>query len=268
MSRIIMRDAEARKNNPVGRDFSEALARGLLILSAFDADHPAMTLSDLARKVDLPRATVRRALLTLLHLGYIADEGRLFRLQPRVLQLAATYLESNLISTLIQPVCERLARTLNTTCSMAVLDRTEAVMITYASARRAQPFGITEHIGLRLPAYCSAVGRVLLANLDPERLDTTLSAMTMEKITEHTVTDRKELEKILFSTKKNRYTLVDQEVEIGFRSIAVPLFRRDGNPVAALNIGIRLEQAIPEQMTRDYLPHLQKEADALRTQLL
>ncbi|QEO17968.1 IclR family transcriptional regulator domain-containing protein [Acetobacter vaccinii] len=268
VARILTRDAEARKSNPVGRDFSEALARGLTILAAFDADHPAMTLSDLSRKVDLPRATVRRALLTLLHLGYVADEGRLFRLQPSVLRLAATYLSANPTSTLIQPVCERLAHTLNATCSVAVLDRTEAVMIAYAYPRRTQAFGVTENIGLRLPAYCSAVGRTLLANMAPEHLTTTLDGMVLEKITERTITDRTTLETLLSAIRQHQYALVDQEVEVGFRSIAVPLFRRDGTAIAALNVGIRREQASPQQMEQEYLPHLQQEADALRLQLL
>ena len=104
VARILTRDAEARKSNPVGRDFSEALARGLTILAAFDADHPAMTLSDLSRKVDPPRATARRALLTLPHLRYVAAEGRLFRLQPGIQRLAAAYLCTNPASTLVRPV--------------------------------------------------------------------------------------------------------------------------------------------------------------------
>ena len=168
MPKLEAKDAAARASNPLGRDFSEALFRGLQIITAFGPSTQSMTLSDVARQVDLPRATVRRSLLTLAHLGYVKEEGRLFSLTPQVLQLAAAYLGASHASTILQPCCERLAAEYGDTFSVAVLDGESAVMIAYATPRRM--YMDAPGIGLRLPAYCSAVGRVLLAALpDPQR---------------------------------------------------------------------------------------------------
>ena len=163
MPKLDAKDAAARASNPLGRDFSEALFRGLQIITAFGPSTQSMTLSDVARQVDLPRATVRRSLLTLAHLGYVKEEGRLFSLTPQVLQLAAAYLGASHASTILQPCCERLAAEYGDTFSVAVLDGESAVMIAYATPRRM--YMDAPGIGLRLPAYCSAVGRVLLAAL-------------------------------------------------------------------------------------------------------
>ena len=166
ITRLRKADAERRAENDYGADFSEALARGITIITAFNAERRQMTLSDVARAVDLPRATARRALYTLARLGYVETEGRLYRLMPKVLKFASAYLTSNPVSTILQPACERLAVQAKTTCSVAVLDGTEVVMV--ARAVPAQPATIGLGVGYRLPAYCSSLGRVLLSAL-PER---------------------------------------------------------------------------------------------------
>src|SRR5438477_8048236 len=133
MPRLRASDAGRRAASAAGPDFSEALARGLRIVAAFSAERRSMTLSDVAKAVDLPRATARRALLTLARLGYVASDGRLFRLTPRILGLAAAYLLSNGLSTRLQPVCERLSAATGETCSVAVLDGDEVAMISPAA---------------------------------------------------------------------------------------------------------------------------------------
>lgn len=142
MSKLRPLDAERRAQRPDSANFSEALARGLSVITAFDDQRRRMTLSDVARVVDLPRATVRRALATLVGLGYLEAEGRLFRLTPRILKLAAAYLSSNTVSSILQPVCERLSQQVGASCSVAVLDGDEAVMIARAVPARPPAMGL------------------------------------------------------------------------------------------------------------------------------
>ena len=162
MSRLRPQDAEKRAQRANG-DFSEALARGLSIINAFDDQRRQMTLSDVARAIDLPRATARRALTTLVGLGYVESEGRLFRLAPRILKLAIAYLSSDPVPSVLQPVCERISRQVHASCSVAVLDGEDAVMI--ARAVPARPTSVGLGVGYRVPVFCSALGRVLASAL-------------------------------------------------------------------------------------------------------
>ena len=168
MSKLRVADAAQRQAADFGPDYSEALARGLRIMAVFDAVHRSLTLSKVALAVDLPRATARRALLTLVALGFVEAEGRQFRLTPRVLRLASAYLTSNGVSTLLQPACDRITRAAGESCTAAVLEGGEAVMVARALPAQLVPAGAG--IGYRLPAYCSALGRVLLAALPADRL--------------------------------------------------------------------------------------------------
>lgn len=268
MAKLRERDAATRAQNAVGRDFSEALARGLKVISVFNATCPALSLADIARIVDLPRATVRRTLLTLVHLGYMSENGRLFSLRPTILQLASAYLGADPVAMILQPICEELAARLEVTCSVAILDGHDAVMVAYASPRKVQAYGMLEGIGLRLPAFCSAVGGVLLASQPEPAREEFLKNLEPEKVTTLTVTDKATLRARWKAIHDEGYALIDQEAEIGYRALAVPVFRHDGRPVAALNVGMRIEQATPEQMKQQYLPCLREVTDSLRTQLL
>ena len=216
--------------------------------------------------MDLPRATARRALLTLVALGFVAAEGRQFRLTPRVLRLASAYLTSNVVSTLLQPACDRIAREIGESCTVAVLEGDEAVMIARALPLQLVPAGAG--IGYRLPAYCSALGRVMLAALPPEEVTAYLHRTSLEAITPFTSTNRRTLEAAIASVRAEGYCYVDQEAEAGFRSIAVALRRFDGTVVAALNIGARVEQADREKMTGHYLDRLRAEAAELSGHLI
>ncbi|MBV0888334.1 helix-turn-helix domain-containing protein [Komagataeibacter oboediens] len=268
MSRLQSSSADARSANPAGRDFSEALARGLGVLGTFSSDSRAMTLSEIARKLDLPRATVRRALLTLVHMGYLAEEGRLFRIQPKILELASSYLDTNPISSILQPLCERLATELDANCSVAVMDQTEALMIAYASPRKSPTYQIRENIGMRLPAYCSAVGRILISALPPDERDTFLQNLSPVRLTPFTVTDKQRLSEIFSHTAETGFCIVEQEVEIGYCSIAVPLIRRDGVQVAALNMGTRVEKISSPEKKESIIPVLHQACSEIRNQLL
>jgi IclR family pca regulon transcriptional regulator len=260
------KDAAARASNPLGRDFSEALFRGLQIMNAFGPDAQSMTLSDVARKVDLPRATVRRSLLTLAHLGYVKEEGRLFSLTPRVLQLAAAYLGASHAAAILQPCCENLAAEYGETFSVAALDGDSAVMIAYATPRRM--YMDAPGIGLRLPAYCSAVGRVLLAALPEVEREGFLRQLRPQAVTPRTVTDKAQLRTILARVATEGFAIAEEEAEVGFRSLAVQVRRVGGMVAFALNTGMHIERRSAEVMRATYLPRLLLEAQLLSKQLI
>ena len=266
MSRLRPQDAEKRAERVNAADFSEALARGLNVINAFDSGRRQMTLSDVARAVDLPRATVRRALATLVALGYLETEGRLFRLTPQILKLAIAYLSSDPVPGILQPVCERICREVGASCSVAVRDGEEAVMIARAVPARPPPVGLG--LGYRLPVFCSALGRVLASAMGEAELDAFLAQLKPTRFTRQTVVSKPEIRRHILDVRKKGYALVDQEAEVGIRSVAVPLVRFDGRVVAAINIGAHPEQVSAKVMIAEHLPLLLKEAEALRERLV
>lgn len=266
MSRLRNADAARRIEDAYGPDFSEALARGIKVITAFDAEHLQMTLSDIARAIDLPRATARRALFTLNRLGYVESDGKLFRLTPKILTLAIAYLNSNLVPRVLQPACERICRDINASCSVAVLDGAEVVMVARATSVRPITAGLG--VGYRLPAFCSSLGRVLLSALPDDRLDAFLKALKPARITPQTVINKPRLKQLIVAVRKRGYALVDQEAEIGFRSIAVPIRRYDGAVIAAMNLGVPVERVSRETMLDVFLPALQAEVERLKSQII
>ena len=266
MARLRAADAEKRRQREDGADFLESLARGLGVMMAFNGERRQMTLSDVARATDLPKATVRRSLHTLLSLGLVESDGALFRLTPKVLTLASAYLASNSVSTVVQPVCERLSAQVREACSAAVLDRDEVVMVAHASPPRF--IAVAPGVGFRLPAYCTSLGRILLAALPDAALAAYLDRLDPVAQTGHTVTDKRQLREAILDVRRHGFSFVDQEAEEGFRSVSVPLKRYDGATVAALNLGARIERASVETMLGTYLPLLRTEAEKLSPQLV
>jgi IclR family pca regulon transcriptional regulator len=258
--------AEQKLADTAGPDFLEALARGLHVIEAFSRDRRALSLSDIARLVDLPRASVRRTLLTLVRLGHAETDGRLFKLTPRILRLANAYLSSNAVSDILQPALERLSNELNEGCSAAVRDGDEVIMIAHASPNRV--LAVSPQIGFRLPALSTSLGRVLLAALDDDALATFLVQAKLPRFTPHTVVDKSALRNLIHKTRADGFSLVDQEAEAGFRSISVPLSRRDGKVIAALNVGVHCERGPLNTMHNVFLPKLLRLADDLRPQML
>ena len=266
MPRIKRTRAEQRIAAAAGPDHLEALARGLRIIQAFNRDRRQLTLSDLARLVALPRASVRRTLHTLVHLGFAETDGRLFRLTPRILTLASAYLLSNSISDILQPAVERLTAQVGEACSAAILDGKDVIMIAHASPNRVT--NLSAQIGFRLPAVSSSLGRVLLAALDDRQLDRLLAQIEPEKLTPATVVDRAELRRLIRKACQDDYSLVDQEVEPGFRSISVPLRRLDGRIIASLNVGVQSNRCTLEIMRNVLLPELRALAAELQSQMI
>ena len=266
MPRLKPKAAAKRAANPLGRDFSESLARGMQIIATFGSDAPSLTLSDVARRVDLPRATARRSLLTLAQLGYIREDGRLFSLTPRVLELASAYLSASPAAGVLQPCCERLAAEYNATFSVAALEGDYAVMVAYATPRRM--YMETAGVGLRLPAFCSAVGRVLLAGLSQIERDRYLNQLKPKAITERTVTNKTRLRSILDEVASDGFAIAEEEAELGFRSLAVPVRRAGGAVAFALNTGMHVDRNALDSLEVTYLPRLLAAARQVSAQLI
>jgi IclR family transcriptional regulator, pca regulon regulatory protein len=266
LPRVKRTDAERRLVESAGPEFLEALARGLRVIEVFGRDRQQLTLSEAARAVGLPRASVRRTLATLVQLGYAECDGRLFRLTPRILTLASGYLSSNPLLDILQPALERLSAGVGEGCSCAVLDGDAVVMIAHASPKRL--VALSAQIGLRLPAVSSSLGRVLLAAFEDRELDKLLARVKPAKLTPSTVNDKSAIRRAIVKARSDGYALVDQEVETGFRSISVPLCRLDGKTIAALNVGAHSERCSLDAMRKVFLPKLLETAAELRRQLI
>lgn len=247
-------------------DFVESLDRGIRLLQVFGTIAGPATLSDLARAAELPRATARRILFTLEHGGFVTSDGKLFTLTPRVLTLAASYLQSSQVVTVLQPVLDRIALAAQEISSLAVLDGDEVVFIARGSPTRVFSAGLD--IGYRLPAFCTSVGRVMLGQFDDGDLAARLAAMRREPMTPHTVTDPKRLLGCVRGDREQGYSLVDREAEPHFRSISVPVRRYDEVIVGAINMGAHVDRVSTAEMIERFLPLLKEGAQSVRSMLL
>ena len=253
-------------DNRGATDFIESLDRGLRVLELFGGGQQPMTLSDLAKAADLPRATARRILFTFERAGFVESDGKLFGLTPRVLVLASSYLASNHVVSVLQPVLDRLSSDAQEISSMAILDGNDVVFIARASPTRIFSAGID--VGYRLPAFCSSVGRVLLSRLPDAELVAALDKMDLAPLTPFTVTDRKLLLKAIAADRAQGYSLVDREAEPGFRSISVPVRRYDGAVVAAINMGAHVDRVSATEMVERFLPRLRDAAASVKSMLV
>jgi IclR family pca regulon transcriptional regulator len=205
MARLRAEDAERRAASGHGPDFLEAFARGLRVIAAFGREKSHMTLSDVARATDLPKPSVRRALYTLTCLGMAASDGRTFRLTPRIMELASAYLGSNMVSTIVQPACERIGDRTEQSCFAAVLDGYDIVMI--AHSLHGRPDVLAPTIGLRRPAFNTAAGRAILSQLPDEALDAWLDKLEPKVMTDFTVTDKKALRGEILHVRQQGYAV-------------------------------------------------------------
>lgn len=247
-------------------DFVESLDRGLRLLQAFGQSTGPMTLSDVARSAELPRATARRILFTLERGGFVASDGKLFTLTPHVLTLAGAYLRSNQVVAVLQPVLDRISTTAQEISSLALLDGDEVVFIARGSPARVFSTGL--EIGYRLPAFCTSVGRALLGQFADDELAKRLKAMKREAMTPQTVTDPKLLLKAILADRAKGFSLVDREAEPHFRSISVPVRRYDNTIVAAINMGAHVDRVPIKELMERFLPLLRGGADEVRDKLL
>ncbi|MDM9625144.1 IclR family transcriptional regulator C-terminal domain-containing protein [Rhizobium sp. S152] len=236
------------------RDIMGGLAKGLKVIEAFTAEHPRLSISEAADISGYDRATTRRCLLTLAELGYCAYDGKYFTVTPRVLRLGTGCLASMPLPRIVQPWLDRLSEEIGQSTSVSILDDAEIVYVARASQRRVMSIALMP--GSRLPAYCTSMGRVLLAAIPSERALELLSAEPLAQRTSRTQTDVGELQRILQDVKAAGYASIDQEVEIGLRSVAVPLVGARGQTLAALNVGLAATEEPMQAMVSRYLPAL------------
>ena len=249
--------------------YVQSLARGLSVISAFGPDTPELSLSDVARATGLTRAAARRFLLTLVDLGHVRQDGKLFRLTPRVLTLGYAYLSSLSLPGIAEPHLEQLVREVHESSSMSVLDGHDIVYVARVPTSRIMTVAI--NVGTRFPAYATSMGRVLLAGLDAPALGEHLATLDLEQFTDRTVTSLDDLRARIDETRAQGYALVDQELEHGLRSIAAPVRNRHGKVVAAVNVSSHVSRVTRDKARRELLPPLLRcvqeiETDLSRTQ--
>ncbi|HEU0200417.1 MAG TPA: IclR family transcriptional regulator [Burkholderiaceae bacterium] len=237
-----------------GDGYVQSFARGLSVLRTFGAERPAQTMAEVAEAAGLTRAGARRILLTLQQLGYVSVEGRQFRLAPKVLELGFAYVSSLPIWNLAEPVMEDLAGEIKESCSAAVLDGEDIVYVLRVPTHKILAINIG--IGTRLPAYCTSMGRVLLAGLSDEAVQAWLQKATMPKRAPKTETDPARLLEIVRQVRQQGWCIVSEELEQGLVSIAAPVIDRAGRVIAAVNVSGQTHRTPPAYMLDVFLPQL------------
>lgn len=244
---------------PSGRDERvQSLARGLGVIKAFGPERPKLTLSEVARETGLTRAAARRFLLTLQALNYVSSDGRYFRLEPRVLELGYAYLGSQPWWRSAQRVVERLAEEIDHPVAAGVIDEYAAVYLAHARPHRFAAFN--RSVGTRVPVGSSAMGRVLLANLAEDEREARIARIELRPLTSSTVTDRRRLRAALSEVRRLGYALIDQELEVGLLSLAVPIKDRAGGVPAAIGMSASDPRLNTDLLVKRFLAPLRRAA--------
>lgn len=241
--------------------FMTSLARGLAVVKAFSDQRRAMTIAQLSHKTGIPRAAVRRCLYTLKQLGYADSEANNFFLKPKILTLGYSYLSSTPLTVSAQPCLNQVSQLLGESCSLAVFEQDEVLYI--SRSQTARVMSIALNAGSRLPAYCTSLGRVMLAALPSAELDAYLARVPLRPYTDRTVVSEERLREIIEETRQQGYAIIEEELEIGLRSIAVPVRGAAGTVVAALNVGAQATRVSRAQMEQVFLPVLLNAATEL-----
>ncbi|GAP67505.1 beta-ketoadipate pathway transcriptionalregulator, PcaR/PcaU/PobR family [Mizugakiibacter sediminis] len=242
-------------------DYVQSLARGLMVLRAFDRELPSPSLSQVAERSGLSRAVARRLLLTLQHLGYVGSRSRSFFLTPRVLELGYSYLSSLDLTELAQQSMEQLSQRVGESCSMAVLDGSDVVYVLRVPVRRVMSVALG--VGARLPAFATSLGRAILADMPEAELAAWLRGQRFRAYTPHTIRTASALKAELQRVRAQGYALVVRELEPGLCSIAVPIHAADGRVVAALNVGMPYGEEAPARAVKQTLPAMRETQQAI-----
>ena len=242
-------------------DFMTSLARGLAVIRAFADSRKPQTIAQISQQTGIPRAAVRRCLHTLRQLGYVDAELNNFSLRPKILTLGYSYLSSTPLTIAAQPCLNGVSKALGESSSLAVLEEDQVLYVARAATSRVMSVSLSA--GSRLPAYCTSLGRVLLAQLPDAELDAYLARTELQPRTEHTITDPARLREVLAGVKRDGYAIINEELELGLRSIAVPVRGASGRVLAALNVGAQAVRVPPEKMVEEFLPVLRAGAQEL-----
>jgi IclR family pca regulon transcriptional regulator len=240
--------------------FMLSLARGLLVLQAF-VNGAKLTVSDAARATGLARATARRCLYTLDKIGYVRMEGSAYVLESRFLPLARAYLRSLGPEGSVQVVLDRLRDQLDETCAIGRLDGAHVVYASLSRKSRVRTLG--GQVGMRVPAFCTSMGRVLLAAGPESEVDQVLAAFPPVKFTPFTQTDPAEIRERVREAQRNGFSINDQELDLGLRALAVPIRDHRGRVIAALNAGGENTRLSNTLLIGQFLPAMQEAADEI-----
>lgn len=256
----------AKDTGKISRDMVGSMVHGLNVIKSFDSDHPQMTLTQVAERTALTRAGARRYLLTLVHLGYVIQEDRLFRLSAKVLELGYSYLSSVPLSTIAEPYLRKIRDKTGEAVALAVLDHDSIIHIARVNSDKLM--APTLSVGKRFEALYTSTGRMLLAMEDENFIDEILSGANLVKNTQWSITNKSELKEELKTIRRNRYAVVDQEIEKGVRALAVPIMNNKSETVAAMNI-VTNAAAIPKkQLIEEFLPVLKDVSRELQLALI
>lgn len=242
-------------------DFVQSLQRGLAVIRAFDAENPALTLSEVARSTGLARAAARRFLLTLVDLGYMRVVDRRFMLTPRVLELGHAYLSSLTLPDIALPYMRDFVAEIRESSSLCVLDDDQIVYVARVPANRIMSVSIS--VGTRFPAYATSLGRVLLAGQTEAWLDDYLARAELTPITSRTIAQREQLVAELDRVRRQGWAMVDQELEEGVRSLAAPIHNGSGRVAAAINVSVHASRWSLEAVREQLLPRLLETASSI-----
>lgn len=249
-------------DGPLKRDLIAGLEKGLAVIEAFDQERPRLSITEVAERTGLTRAAARRYLITLAHLGYVKQDRKLFALAPKVLRLGQSYMHSARLPRVIQPQLQKLAYALQEASSAGVLDHDDVIAVAAASAGRV--VSATLQPGTRVPAYCTSNGRVLVAALPDAERAAWAARQKLEALTPHTIVHPERLHLELLRARAQGYAAVDQEMELGLRTIAVPLRNFRGDTVAAMNISVHASRMRMDQLVEQCLPALLHAQEQLR----
>ena len=247
-------------------DFMTSLARGLAVVQAFQERKRHLTIAQISHRTEIPRAAVRRCLHTLIKLGYATTDGRTYSLLPKVLTLGHAYLSSTPLAVSAQPYLDRMSEQLHEACNMATLEGDDILYIA-RSATTQRLISVDLSVGGRLPAYCTSLGRILLAALDDATLHDYLEHVDLQPKTSRTLTTTEGLLQCLQLVRQQGWCIVDQELEQGLRSIAVPVYDASGQVLAALNVSTHAGRASRTDLEQRILPIMLSASRDLSTQL-
>lgn len=254
--------SERIHERPADRDFMAGLAKGLAVIACFDDHHARLTIADIAAMTGLSRAAARRCLLTLCQLGYATFDGKFFCLTPRILRLGYAYLSSSELPQLVQPFLEHLSDQIHESCSASILDGDAIVYIARSAKKRIMSVDLA--VGSRLPAYCTSMGRVLLAALPPAEARSRLEGSDLRRATAWTCTRLNDLMVLITQARQQGYCVIDQELEPGLVSLAVPLVNSAGQTVAAINTSAQSARIAAADMPTRFLAKLLETQTNLR----
>jgi len=249
------------KSSAIGadnKDYVTSLARGLVVIRCFDKDSCKLSLTEVARHTNLARATARRFLHTLHALGYVETDGKLFWLSPKVLKLGFAYLNSQPLVELIQPYIREVSDKTCESCSVSVLDLPDIVYIARNITK--QIMTVSLHIGTRLPAISTSMGRVLLAAMPDAEIENFIKSISIKKHTKHTLIKYTSILDDILMARKQGYSVVSQELEIGLCSVSVPILNKKGKTLAAINISSQSQKMDKKRLKEELIPNLQAAA--------